>query len=179
MADEGVHGEVVVVGVFGHEAADADLAEVVDPAAEFLHGVVEGVGVLVDQATGNPIFRNSIFQSGGLGISLVNGGNSGQAAPAVTSVTTVGGTTTIGGTLSSVPSKTFRIELFRSPACDASGKGEGRLFIGATTVATNGSGNGSFSKNVPAQPAGQQITATATNVSTKETSAFSACRATP
>ena len=41
-------GEVVVPGVFGDEAADAGLAEVVDPLTEFLDGVVELVGVVVE-----------------------------------------------------------------------------------------------------------------------------------
>ncbi len=42
-------GEVVVVGVFGDEAADADLAEVVELSAEVLYGGVEVVGVLVEE----------------------------------------------------------------------------------------------------------------------------------
>src|SRR5207245_1768523 len=58
-----------------------------------------GAGVLVDTTTGNSILRNSIFANGGLGIDLVNGGNAAQPAPAVTSVTTASGTTTIKGTL--------------------------------------------------------------------------------
>lgn len=35
--------------MFGEEASDADLAEVVDPAAELVDGGVEAVGVLVDE----------------------------------------------------------------------------------------------------------------------------------
>ena len=42
-------GEVVVEGVFGDEAAEAGLAEVVDPFPEFFDGVVEGVFVLVEE----------------------------------------------------------------------------------------------------------------------------------
>ena len=42
-------GEVFVAGVFGDEAADADLTEVVDPASEFVDGAVEGVGMLVEE----------------------------------------------------------------------------------------------------------------------------------
>ena len=42
-------GEVFVVGVFGNESSDADLAEVVDDLAEFFDVLVEVVGVLVEQ----------------------------------------------------------------------------------------------------------------------------------
>ena len=40
-------GVVVVVGVFGDEAADADVAEMVEVVAEFVDRVIELVGVLV------------------------------------------------------------------------------------------------------------------------------------
>jgi hypothetical protein len=135
-----------------------------------------GAGVLVDGASGDAILRNSIFANGGLGISLVNGGNGSQPAPAITSVVTSGGTTTIDGTLSgSTPSTRFRIELFRSPRCDPSGNGEGRGFLGAVVLTTSPGGEGSFSKSVPAVPPDQEITATATDASARNTSGFSAC----
>jgi hypothetical protein len=41
-------GEVLVVGVFGDETAEADLAEVVDDASQLFDVLVEGVGVLVE-----------------------------------------------------------------------------------------------------------------------------------
>jgi hypothetical protein len=135
-----------------------------------------GAGVLVDGASGDAILRNSIFANGGLGISLVNGGNDSQPAPTITSVVTGGGTTTIDGTLAgSAPAAKFRIELFRSPSCDPSGNGEGRRFVGAKTLTTSASGDGSFSKSVSALASGQQITATATDAAAGDTSGFSAC----
>ncbi len=42
-------GEVFVAGVFGDESSDADLAEMVDPSAEFLDGAIERVGVFVEE----------------------------------------------------------------------------------------------------------------------------------
>src|SRR5205085_2611826 len=102
--------------------------------------------------------------------------NGGQPAPVVTSVTTSGGTTTIDGTLgASAASTQFRIEVFVNGACDASGKGEGEIFLGARLITTNGSGDGTFSLAVAALPAGQQVTATATNTVTNNTSQFSGC----
>jgi hypothetical protein len=134
-----------------------------------------GAGVLVDTSTGNPILRNSIFANAGLGISLVNNGNNLQPSPTITSVVT-GADTKIDGTLSgSAPSKKFRIDAFRSPSCDPSGAGEGKKFVGAATVTTDGSGNANWTLTVKAIAAGQQITATATNQSSKNTSAFSGC----
>ena len=123
------------------------------------------------------ILGNSIFSNDGLGISL-DGANHGQAAPSITSVVTAAGSTTIGGTLSSTPSTQFRIELFSSPSCDASGAGEGRVFLGSVDATTNGSGNATFSTSVPALPSGQSVTGTATS-SDGDTSEFSTCFTSP
>jgi trimeric autotransporter adhesin len=139
-----------------------------------------GAGVTVDgtaaPTNGDSILRNSIFSNAGLGIALLAGGNDSQPAPAITSVATNSTTTTITGTLSgSAASTQFRIEAFASPGCDPSGAGEGKTFLKAATVTTNGSGIGSYTIFVPALAAGQAITATATNLNTKDTSQFSTC----
>ncbi|HEY1590768.1 MAG TPA: NosD domain-containing protein [Solirubrobacteraceae bacterium] len=136
-------------------------------------------GVLVDGSTGISILRNSMVANSGLGIELTNAGNDNQAAPVVTSVTTAGTTTTIAGTLASTPSTPFRIELFSSPACDPSGAGEGKTFLGSVDTTSDGSGNATFSTDVPAVPSGQVITATATSEATGDTSEFSTCRTAP
>jgi titin len=146
-----------------------------------------GPGVLVDGAphpkgfvaSGNSILGNSIFNNAGLGIDLINGGNHDQAAPAITSVTTNGGSTTIDGTLDSTPSTSFRVELFSSPSCDPSGAGEGKTFLGSVDATTDGAGHATFSSSVPALPAGQAVTATATNSATGDTSEFSSCFTSP
>jgi hypothetical protein len=115
-----------------------------------------------------------MFNNGGLGIDLLNGGNHDQAAPAITAVTTNGGSTTIDGTLDSTASTSFRIELFSSPNCDPSGAGEGKTFLSSTDVTTDGAGHATFSSSVPALPAGQAVTATATSAA-GDTSEFSTC----
>jgi hypothetical protein len=40
----------------------------------------------------------------------------------------------VSGVLDSTPSTDFRVELFSSPTCDASGNGEGRTFRGVQSV---------------------------------------------
>ena len=64
-------------------------------------------------------------------------------------------------------------------ARDPSGAGEGKRYLDATTFTADGSGSGSFNKDVPAVPSGQAITATATNLATGDTSEFSACKTSP
>jgi hypothetical protein len=77
---------------------------------------------------------------------------------------TLGGSTTITGTLNSTLNATFRLEFFASGAADPSGFGEGQFFLGFTNVTTDGSGNGGFTVTLPvgAIP-GQIVSATATD----------------
>jgi titin len=145
-----------------------------------------GPGVVVDGAphqkgfvaSGDSILGNSIYNNTALGIDLLNGGNHDQAAPAITAVTTNGGSTTIEGTLDSTASTSFRIELFSSPSCDPSGAGEGKTFLGSTDISTDGAGHATFSSSVPALPADQAVTATATSAA-GDTSEFSTCFESP
>jgi len=99
----------------------------------------------------------------------------------------VGGHTkgVVSGTLTSTPGD-YRIELFVSHACDASGYGEGETYLGHTTITlpnltVNGQTTVSFSKSVQSfylQIPGEVITATATAQAAgvaNDTSEFSAC----
>ncbi|MDX6288051.1 MAG: hypothetical protein QOG53_3536 [Frankiales bacterium] len=147
-------------------------------------------GVQVTVGTGNDIASNAIFANGALGIDLSPAGvtpndagdadvgaNMRQNWPVVTAAYVLGTNTQIQGTLSSKKSTTFRVDVFASPGCDSSGRGEGKLFLGATEVTTNSSGTGSFSLSAATVvPAGQVITATATDPG-GNTSEFSACAA--
>jgi hypothetical protein len=70
----------------------------------------------------------------------------------------------------------FTIDFYASPASDPSGNGEGRYYIGSTTVSTNGSGSAGFTATLPAVvPAGYGVAAAATG-SGNNTSEFSAFR---
>ena len=103
------------------------------------------------------------------------GANNSQNHPLLTSVTRSVSSTTFAGTLNSTPNGTFRVQFFSNPSCDSTGVGEGQYFLGETTVATNGSGNGSFTVALGALvQAGWAATATATDAA-GNTSEFSPC----
>jgi hypothetical protein len=137
-----------------------------------------GQGVTVDgsAATGNRIHANSIRADGAPGIVLSNGGNNMQPAPVLTSATTDGVDSTVGGTLHSTPNVAFTFDFYGNSLCTSSGAGEGETFVGSTSATTDGSGDASFSTTLPADlSSGQFVTATATDRG-GNTSQFSVCR---
>ena len=155
--------------------------------------VFAGIGLSSTAGTGNAIFANSIFSNGELGIDLGNDGitandpldadtgpNNRQNFPMLTSAisNTGNNTTTMIGSLDSTPSSTFTLQFFSNPSCDSSGNGEGKTYVGSTTVTTTIDGNPvAFIVAFPsAVPVGQVVTATATNNGTRDTSEFSACK---
>ncbi|MFL6213806.1 MAG: BACON domain-containing protein [Blastocatellia bacterium] len=150
-----------------------------------------GAGVRIDTGTGNAILTNAIFANTGLGIDLSpagvtandtgdgdSGANTLQNFPVLqTANSLAGGGASVQGTLNSTVSATFTIQFFANDTCDASGNGEGQLFLGAATVMTNASGNVTFNATLTgAATTGQFITATATDAA-GNTSEFSACLA--
>jgi hypothetical protein len=136
----------------------------------------------------NSIRYNSIYSNGALGIDLGDDGitpndpgdgdtglfNDLQNYPVLASAHFSGGSVTIGGTLNSMPSGSYDVQFFQSPACDPSGAGEGQTFLGETTVNTDVSGNSTFNVSFPGSSSGV-ITATATD-SLGNTSEFSLCQ---
>ena len=78
--------------------------------------------------------------------------------------------TASGGSLNSTPTTTFTLEVFSSPACDASGYGEGQTLLQRSQVTTDGAGDATFA--LP-NDAGV-LTATATDP-LGNTSEFSPC----
>ncbi len=142
--------------------------------------------------SGVRITGNSIHDNGGLGIDLVTsgfltgvtandaldtdvGGNDLQNFPVLSSATILGASVRIVGTLNSTPSSSFTLDFYASAACDSSGYGEGRNYVGSTTLATNANGNAAFDVTLPAAVAtGSFITATSTSANSS-TSEFSAC----
>jgi titin len=134
---------------------------------------------------GNAVLGNSIFANTLLGIDLGakngptandakdsdSGPNRLQNFPVLTA--TISGTqVNVGVTLSSVPNTTFHIEIFVNVTADPSGFGEGQTFLGSINVTTDatGSATGTFSYPLAA---GTIVTATATNLTTNDTSEFS------
>jgi hypothetical protein len=159
-------------------------------------------GIKVEQvqggSSGNTICCNSISDNGHLGIDLTlvatgsgqpgdgptpndpgdfDGGPNGlQNFPVLTQASSDNFVTDIVGNLNSLPNTSFRIQFFSNTSCDPSGYGEGEDFLGESFVGTDGNGNASFNASpLVGGLAGQFITSTATNLSTGDTSEFSAC----
>jgi uncharacterized repeat protein (TIGR01451 family)/CSLREA domain-containing protein len=148
-------------------------------------------GIEVDAQRGasqSSIRRNAIYDNTNLGIDLSpvgvtandagdpdTGPNNLQNYPVLTSAALIGSDVTIQGTLNSLASKTFLLDLYSNAACDPSGFGEGKNYLGSTLVTTDGAGNATFSKTLPAAVLTDRVfTATATAPG-GDTSEFSKC----
>jgi hypothetical protein len=153
----------------------------------------ERYAVQVVASYGNSILGNSMHDNGAgilldgssspqTGGGTLTGANNDAVQPTITGLTRVtaagGGPvtgTTISGSLNSTASTQFRIEFFTttSSAADAWGNGQGTVLLGSITVTTDANGNASFNYLAPAL-SGISVAATATNLTTGDTSPFSA-----
>ena len=103
-----------------------------------------GSGVqLVGSVNQNEILSNSIYGNAGLGINLGNGptpnhapGTTGpnnyQNYPTLSLAQSDGTTTTINGSLYSIPLTTFLIQFFSNPEASQTGFGQGMVLVGST-----------------------------------------------
>jgi parallel beta-helix repeat protein len=150
-----------------------------------------GAGVEVTAATAvqNEISGNSIYDNGGLAIDLTpagvntndvldadTGANGLQNSPVLTGASIAFSALSVQGALNSQAGAVYRLEFFATPAWDPTNTPEAKVFLGATNVATDGSGNASFAADFPVAPDTNWIvTATATdaNGNTAELSAGS------
>ena len=97
------------------------------------------------------ILTNSIHDNGGLGIDFGNGPtpnhldeqgftlpqpNDYQNYPVLTSAVSQGTSSEIVGSLNAGADTSYLIQFFASPAADASGYGQGQVYLGSTTVTT-------------------------------------------
>jgi len=130
-----------------------------DPGAGNTIAFNHNEGVLVDGGQ-CAVLGNSIFDNSARGISLLNGANNFQAAPALTAATNSLGVTRLVGRLTSTPGTTFRIEFFASPTS----VGDGKTYLGATSVDTDAAGQANFNVLLATgNLLGQFTTATATD----------------
>ena len=152
-------------------------------------------GVLVDGATtgGAELIQNRIFGNGQLGINLRGAGeglnvvtpndagdvdtgpNDLQNFPVITAANGVPAGTTVSGTLNSRPGQRYRIELFRNPVASGAAA-EGETYAGAVTVTTDAGGNAAWSLSIPGDRTGEVLRATATRLTTRDTSELSLSR---
>jgi hypothetical protein len=151
-----------------------------------------GIFLFDTAGAGNTIRGNEIFSNDFLGIDLGGGTNIGfgvtandpedpdggpnalQNYPVLTNTVIWGPATTLQGTLQSKANRSYVIDFYRSAIPDSSGYGEGEIHLGATTADTDGSGTASFSFGVDGAFSNQNITVTATDLTTGDTSEFGA-----
>jgi hypothetical protein len=142
--------------------------------------------VMYDSTTTNdPIRGNSIFSNDNLAINFNNDGvatnhtgflagpNDLQNFPVITNATADSSGAIISGTLNSTAGGTYFIDVYRNPAPDPSGYGQGRYYVGSASLTTDGTGNGQFTLSASGNYAGQYFSATATS-SDGDTSEFDA-----
>lgn len=141
-------------------------------------GTLDGIRIN-GTGTGNIIRQNSIYDNAGLGIDLGGDGvtqndpgdpdlaNNYQNFPIINDATI-----NIAGVFNSTPFRTFRLEFFSSNTADPTGYGEGKTHFHSLIVGTDGLGNTNFSFTNPL-PLGTYISATATDLTTNDTSEFS------
>jgi CSLREA domain-containing protein len=149
-------------------------------------------GIAIERgAVGNRILGNSIFDNGELGIDLDDDGVTPNDYPELARIHASNrlrnfpdliwagsgaDSTTFTWSLDSLPTTTFRLELFANDVCDASGNGEGESFLGYIDVTTDSNGYVTATSTLPvATPVGHGIAATATDPE-GNTSEFSTCR---
>ncbi|MGI9107234.1 MAG: beta strand repeat-containing protein [Pyrinomonadaceae bacterium] len=203
-------------GIIVEEGASGNTIGGTTAGAGNLVAYNSGTGILmyassatVGTTVSNRFLGNSVFSNSALGIDLGGassangvtpndagdadtGVNRLQNFPVLASAVKSGATTTVTGTLNSNANSTFRVEFFSNAACDTSGNGEGRTFLGFQSVNTDGSGNATINAMLAATTTvNESVTATATDVTPfdhdnnagtpdiprNDTSEFSACRA--
>jgi len=157
----------------------------------------EGVLARPESGGGNTITVNAIWLNAQLGIDLAKlgepfgavtlndpmdpdtGPNGLQNFPVLTNVTVANGRLTVQGELNSRPLRSYRLEVFAVAEADASGFGEGQLFLVSTNVFTSAQGRAGFSATVKFIRRFDYISATATDLFTGDTSEFSEAKRDP
>jgi hypothetical protein len=155
-----------------------------------------GAGIAVTAgAQGVEIVRNQILDNGELEIDLIGGTENGlgvtandqddpdtgandlQNNPVLTSaVRASNGVTTLTGNLNSVPSSTFRLDVYLVTSPDPSNRGGATALLGTQVFSTNAGGDRTFAIALGGLSVGQIVTATVTALSNDSTSEFAGNR---
>ena len=144
-----------------------------------LSSLFAGGGGVISESFSVTIRGNSIFENEGPGIFF----RLDAELPVLTlgpASSTEGGSTTVDGTVADEGTETFTVDFYANEICDESEPGvfagEGETYLGSATATTPG---GAFSAELPVQPEGTIITATATSESNGSTGQFSECLLAP
>ena len=146
-------------------------------ANTIFHNTGPGIEITSSSARHNEISGNAIYNNGGLALDLApagpapndlldpdTGANELQNFPELTSATSAFSALTVQGTLNSQALSTYRIEFFATPTWDETATPEGKVFLGALTVSTDGNGTTGFTTALGTVPdSNYLITATATD----------------
>ena len=129
-------------------------------------------GVYVASGVADTIRQNQTFTNTSLAIGLAASANNNLAAPTLITANTSGGTSTITGTYTGKSGSTYTLDFYTNPVLYPT-LGQGKTYIGSTTVTPGTSGVASFTFD-PANPAATNaiVSATATD-SAGDTSQFS------
>lgn len=150
----------------------------------------KGDGIYAYADMTRAIRGNSIYSNDGLGIHDDDGAVRPSAQcdnqpyfnpnyPLLLGVEMSGGNTTIRGAINCNPFDTYTLDFFSSPACDPSGFGEGKKYLGSKDVTADKDGNANFSFTSSAVSNGEFVTATMLSPDESGTSPFSNCLAAP
>ncbi len=172
----------------------ADVAAQANEGNIIANNLFNGIAVVeaTGPATGNKLSGNVTVNNGLLGIDLGStvgdvtlndlgdvdtGANNLQNFPVVNFAQSTAGTgTTIQGVMNAAPNRTYRIELFHIQTPNTTGTlknyGQANDYVGSINVTTDGGGNAAFSfiRADLLLPANDYITATATDLTTGDTS---------
>ena len=147
-----------------------------------------GAGIFDSTGDGNPLWRNSIYLNSGLGIDLAprwftpndsadvdTGANDGQNFPILDSITfDYPISASMYGRMNGAPNGGYRLDFYKSDACNPSWFGDGETWIGKGMVYCDEIGSATFDILVlGAFTPNDYITATATDITNGSTSAFS------
>lgn len=148
-----------------------------DSANVIAFSTEDGIQVTESSSLANRISGNSIYNNGGIGIDLNKDGitindsgdgdpgpNENQNSAVLDSAVLVDGLVTVFGSLSSLVSQSFVVELFSSQVGDSLGAGEGRTYLDRDTVSTDITGLVSFQFDVLAQEDEHVYTVTTTDL---------------
>lgn len=151
-----------------------------------LSSLFAGGGGVISESFSVTIRGNSIYENEGPGIffRLIGGPPSPELESASS---TEGGSTVVSGKVANEGTETFIVDLYANVACDKyetgfeefTLAGEGETYLGSATATTTPEGGGEFTANLPVQPEGTIITATATRESDGATGEFSECLEAP
>ena len=160
-----------------------------DVGNRIAYNLGKGVWISGTTSTGNFIAENLIHNNTGLGIDLADAGiaandvgdsdgdaNHLQNYPVLTGAVASGGFLAVTGTLNSISNTQYLVEFYANSATDLDGTCEGATFLGFSLINSDANGNAAISSTLTATvPGGYKIAATATNLTTFDTSEYSAC----